>query len=53
MGEKDSNSSFDDIDEELVIDIIRTANEKGRLDYVYRNLKEALTKLDLINDDGS
>ena len=39
---------IDDINEDLLIDCIRTANEKGRLEYVYRNPKEALSKLGLI-----
>jgi len=42
----------DEIDEELLIDCIRTANEKGRLDYVYRNSREALQKLELMTDNG-
>ena len=33
---------LDEIDEDILIDCIRTANEKGRLDYVYRNPQEAL-----------
>ena len=45
--------SIDDIDEDLLIDVIRTANEKGRLDYIYRNAREALTKLDLVDDYGN
>lgn len=43
---------IDEIDEELLIDCIRTANEKGRLDYVYRNPGEALQKLDLVTANG-
>ncbi len=39
---------IDDINEELLIDCIRTANDKGRLNYIYRNAKEALTKLGLL-----
>ena len=42
----------DDIDEDLLIDCIRTANEKGRLEYVYRNANEALSKLGLITENG-
>jgi len=42
---------IDDIDEDLLIDCIRTANEKGRLEYVYRNAKEALNKLGLLTDN--
>ena len=45
--------TVDEIDENLLIDCIRTANEKGRLNYVYRNAKEALQKLDLLTDDGN
>lgn len=48
-----TNSSLDTIDEELVIETIRSANEKGRLDYVYKNLSDALTKLDLIDESGN
>ena len=43
--------SIDDINEDLLIDCIRTANEKGRLEYVYRNPKEALSKLGLITSN--
>lgn len=42
----------DDIDEDLLLDCIRTANEKGRMDYVYRNAEEALNKLGLLTDTG-
>jgi len=40
------------VDEELLIQYIREANEIGRLNYVYRNPIEALQKLNLVNDDG-
>ena len=50
--EKPTDYSFDDLDEELIIDVIRTANDKGRLNYVYKNMKDALTKLDLLDKDG-
>ena len=49
----ETNHSIDEIDEELLIDCIRTANEKGRLDYIYRNPREALHKLDLLTDSGT
>jgi len=42
---------IDDINEDLLIDCIRTANDKGRLDYVYRNAKEALNKLGLLTEN--
>lgn len=51
--EKPTNYSFDDIDEDLLIDIIRSANEKGRLNYIYRNVREAMTKLDLVDENGN
>ncbi len=44
--------TYDDIDEDLLIDLIRTANDKGRINYVYKNVREALTKLDLIDHQG-
>ena len=47
-----SGHNVEDIDEELLIDCIRTVNEKGRLDYVYRNSQEALQKLELLADNG-
>ncbi len=43
---------IDSINEELLIQYIREANEFGRLNYVYRNPMEALSKLNLINEDG-
>ncbi len=42
----------DDVDEDLLLECIRAANEVGRLDYVYTNAKEALTKFGLLTDDG-
>ena len=50
--EKPADCGYEDIDEDLVLDVIRTANEKGRLNYVYKGLKEAMTKLDLVDKDG-
>ncbi|HBD06472.1 MAG TPA: ATPase, partial [Firmicutes bacterium] len=41
----------EDVNEEILIDCIRTANEKGRMDYVYRNTKEALNKLGLLTEN--
>lgn len=42
---------INDINEDLLIDCIRTANEKGRLNYVYRNASEALRKLGLLTEN--
>ena len=50
--EKITNSTVDDINEDLLIEYIRDANETGRLNYIYRNPQEALSKLNLINGDG-
>ena len=50
--EKPTNYSYEDIDEELLIKVIRLANDKGRLNYVYDDIGKALTKLNLITDDG-
>ena len=41
----------DDIDEDLLLQCVRTANEKGRMNYVYRNAKEALNKFGLLTED--
>lgn len=49
---EETDYTYQDIDEELLIDCIRTANDKGRLNYVYRNAKEALTKLGLLTENG-
>ena len=38
----------EDIDENLLLDMIRAANEKGRMQYIYRNAKEALIKFGLL-----
>lgn len=43
---------IDSINEELLIQFIRTANDTGRLNYIYRNPQEALSKLNLISEDG-
>ncbi len=50
--QQETNYTPDDIDENLLIDCIRTANEKGRLNYVYRNANEALMKLGLLTENG-
>lgn len=50
--DKPTEYTYDDLDEELIIDVIRSANDKGRLNYVYKNIHDAMTKLDLINKNG-
>ena len=49
---EETKYTVDDIDEDLLIEFIRDSNEKARMDYVYRNANEALTKLGLICDNG-
>lgn len=49
--QKETKFDVDDINEDLLIDCIRAANEKGRLDYVYRNAAEALNKLGLLTEN--
>ena len=49
----ETNYTVDDIDEDLLIDCIRTANDKGRLNYVYKNATDALTKLGLLTENGN
>lgn len=41
----------DDIDENLLIECVRSANEKGRINYVYKNAKDALLKFGLLTDN--
>lgn len=43
---------IDKINEDILIQFIRDANEIGRLNYIYRNVEEALSKLNLINEEG-
>lgn len=50
--EAPTDYSYDDIDEDLLIEVIRMANEKGRLNYVYDDAAKALTKLGLVTDEG-
>ena len=50
--EAGTSYGVDDIDEDLLLDCVRTANEKGRMDYVYRNAEEALSKFGLLTEDG-
>ena len=50
--EAETDYGPDDINEDLLIECIRTANEKGRLEYVYRNANEALNKLGLLTENG-
>lgn len=49
---KETMYGINDVDEDLLIDCIRTSNEKGRLDYVYKNRKHALIKLGLLTENG-
>lgn len=51
--QKETKYGVDDIDEDLLIDCIRTANERGRLNYIYRNPKEALNKLNLLTENDN
>lgn len=51
--DKPTSYTCDDIDEDLLVEVIRQSNDRGRLNYVYRNVRDALTKLDLITEDGS
>jgi ATP-dependent DNA helicase RecG len=48
----ETDNDVTDIDEELLIDCIRIANDNGRLNYVYRNAKEALNKLGLLTKNN-
>ncbi len=50
--EAETKYGVEDVDEDQLLDLIRTANEKGRMDYVYRNAKEALQKLGFLTDNG-
>ena len=50
--EETTSYGIDQINEDLLIQYIRDANDTGRLNYVYRNPLEALSKLNLINEDG-
>lgn len=50
--QKETKFGIEDINEDLLIDCIRTANDNGRLNYVYRNAREALNKLGLIGENG-
>lgn len=49
--QEETTFTIDDVDDDLLMDCIRTANEKGRLNYVYKNAKETLTKLGLLVND--
>lgn len=51
--DKPTEYTYDDIDEDLLISVIREANEHGRLNYVYKDVKEAMLKLDLLEKNGS
>ena len=50
--EKSTSCGIDHVNEELLIQYIRDANDTGRLNYIYRNPEEALRKLNLINEQG-
>ncbi len=49
---KETKYDINDINEDQLIDFIRTANERGRLEYIYRNSTEALNKLGLLTENG-
>lgn len=49
---KETEYGVDDVDEDLLIECIRTANDSGRLDYVYKSAEDALTKLGLLTANG-
>lgn len=49
---KETSFTVDDVDEDLLIDCIRMANEKGRIDYIYKNATDALIKLGLLTENG-
>lgn len=42
---------IDEIDENLLINVIRQANDNRRLNYIYRNAYEALNKLGLVTEN--
>lgn len=50
--EETTSYGIEKINEELLIQYIREANDAGRMNYVYRNAEEALEKLGLINKEG-
>lgn len=50
--EETTKYTIEDINEELLINYIREANDSGRMNYIYRNSEEALSKLGLIDDNG-
>ena len=49
---KETEYGVDDINEDLLIECVRTANDNGRLNYVYKNAEDALTKLGLLSVNG-
>lgn len=49
---KETEYGVDDVDEDLLIECIRLANESGRLEYVYKNAEDALIKLGLLTING-
>ena len=50
--ETDSGKGIAIVDEDVLIEYIRDANDTGRMDYVYRNPVEALSKLNLLCENG-
>ena len=44
--------NIEQVNEDLLIQYIRDANDTGRLNYIYRNPMEALSKLNLIDEEG-
>lgn len=50
--EEKTSYTADDIDEEQLISFVRTANEIGRMRYVYTNPEDVLSRLNLLDQDG-
>ena len=46
-----TNYGLDDVDEELLIRYINQGNDSGRINFLFRDVKTALIKLELLNGD--
>lgn len=49
---EDSGHSLEEVDEELLIKYIKEGNDGGRINFIYKDAKTTLLKLDLLNGDN-
>ena len=49
---EDSGHTYEEVDEELLIRYISEGNDGGRINFIYKDIKSTLLKLDLLNGEN-